>query len=677
MKPASRLISSSHHPRILSLLLSVCFTIGLGACGGGGNGTDRSAKNITENAGSNGPTDTQWCRALNQSATEITEAVLPEGILKTRRIAGNYGGYGYQDGLALDAQFQSIAEIAQDSCGNILIADRTAVRKLTPNGRVSTLAGSEISGYSDGIGTSARFQNLAGIAVDLQDNIYVTDSSSHTIRKITPQGLVSTFAGTPGESGFINGLRDVARFSSPSGIVVDPGGNLYVADKLNYVIRKITPQAQVSTYAGSGVKGLHDGDGNLLTAQLNEPTSVAIDVDGNLYVMETTYTEIPTTDPRLTEAQARNRASRSIRKISIDGAVTRLPGLNREYAVGPAVDAQGNVYTTSSGYLQKLNGESFTTQKIWDGVWYDRSSDVLVDQSGNILVSRSGGIIKLDPQGKVTALAGNASFNGSANGEGSDAEFYNPVGITKDAEGNLYVADRENGSLRKVTPDGVVSRVPGSNNGQSGVYRELWNVAVDIFGNIYTARWVDDQHRKVERISPDGQVSTYLTLRTTRIDGIATDLQGNVYVSAGLIYKVTPEGTVTQLAPANSQGKGVAIDRLGNIYVADFYSVYRVSQSGDVALLAGGEHSYEPVDGIGSEARFPGIKSITMDEAGNIYVISSSQSFLQKITPQGEVTTVGQLMIGITNTNEIGMTMTGPKTIAVAAPHGVIEVQLP
>jgi sugar lactone lactonase YvrE len=171
--------------------------------------------------------------------------------------------------------------IALDSGGNIFIGERYRVRKITPGGTVSVVAGSGSSGSADGIGTAANFNEIQGLAVDKSGNLYVADTGNHKIRKISPTGVVSTLAGAD-TSGSVDGAGATARFNSPQGIAVDSSGNVYVADTANNKIRKISTAGVVATLAGTGLPGATNGPTH--EAGFYQPTGVTIGKKGEIYI---------------------------------------------------------------------------------------------------------------------------------------------------------------------------------------------------------------------------------------------------------------------------------------------------------------------------------------------------------------------------------------------------------
>lgn len=207
--------------------------------------------------------------------------VTPSGIVTT--FAGS-GAYASTDGIGTSAAFYTPSAIAIDSAGNLYVADSgtSKIRKITPSGVVTTLAGTTSGAIVNGAGTTARFNNPTGLAVDASGNVYVADNGNHAIRKILPSGVVSTFAG--GTYGYLEGTATAAQFKFPSDVAVDASGTVYVSDTQNYRIRKITSNGVTSAYAGSGTAGLLNATGT--AARFNNPTTLALDATGNLYVID-------------------------------------------------------------------------------------------------------------------------------------------------------------------------------------------------------------------------------------------------------------------------------------------------------------------------------------------------------------------------------------------------------
>ena len=257
-------------------------------------------------------------------------------------VAGS--AWGFVDSQGTSASFKTLYGVAVDASGNIYVADygNHRIRKITPNG-VYTLAGSVVVGNTDGQGGSASFNCPIGVAVDATGNVFVADYGNHRIRKITPNGNVTTVAGS-GNAGYADGQGTSASFSSPTGVAVDGSGNVYVGDQGNHRIRKITPNENVTTVAGSGNAGYADGQGT--SASFSNPTGVAVDGSGNVYLADYNNSRI--------------------RKITPSGNVTTLAGSGTAgnadgqgtvasfYApAGVAVDGSGNVYVADA-YNHKI-----------------------------------------------------------------------------------------------------------------------------------------------------------------------------------------------------------------------------------------------------------------------------------------------------------------------------------
>jgi streptogramin lyase len=260
-------------------------TTGLVTTFAGMGGVKGSANGVDSLASFNKPfgvaTDPSGNVYVADAGNNLVRMIAPAGVVSTFAGTGAAGG-----GNGLDtATFNSPMSVAVDGSGNVYVADyqNDLIRKITSAGVVSTLAGSGATGATDGLDTAATFNLPEGVAVDAAGNVYVADNGNNLIRKVTPAGQVSTLAGS-GQSGSANGTGTAASFDSPFGLAVDAAGNIYVADSGNNLIRKITPSGVVSTIAGSGARGAKDATG--AAASFNTPSGVAIDASGNVYVAD-------------------------------------------------------------------------------------------------------------------------------------------------------------------------------------------------------------------------------------------------------------------------------------------------------------------------------------------------------------------------------------------------------
>ena len=293
--------------------------------------------------------------------------------------------------------------MAVDGSGIVYVADATdhSIRKITPDGTVTTFAGKPGTfGSSDGTGVSALFRTPQGIAADSAGNVYVADTGNATVRKITSAGVVTTLAGSAGSPGNVDAAGAAARFSSPYGIAVDGAGTVYVVDSNVNIVRKITAAGVVTTLAGSfGQIGLVDGTG--AAARFSVPFDIAADAAGNLYICD--------------------HGNHAIRKITPAGVVTTLAG---------------------SGLPGKVDGTGTAALfKFPAGISVDSTGYVYVADTDNQVLR------KISPAGVVTTIAG--SGIGSADGVGTLATFNNPKDVAVDSSGNVYVVDRGNHTIRK------------------------------------------------------------------------------------------------------------------------------------------------------------------------------------------------------------------------------------
>ena len=568
--------------------------------------------------------------------------------------------------------------IAVDSSGNVYATSQgNTIQKITAAGVITTFAGTTAgsSGSADGIGAAAEFNRPTGAAVDSSGNVYVADTGNHTIRKITAAGAVTTLAGTAGSSGSADGTGAAARFNVPSAVAVDSSGNVYVADSGNHTIRKITAAGAVTTLAGTaGSSGSADGTG--AAARFNVPIDVAVDSSGNLYVAERRNHTIR----KITAAGAvTTLAGTAGSPGSADGTGA---GARFFEPIGVAVDSVGNVYVadtenntirkiTSTGVVSTFAGTAGTSG-LADGTGaaarFNLPMSIAVDSGGNVYVAtarRSHTIRKINAAGVVTTIDWTAGLWGSTDGTGAAARFFVPAGAAADASGNLFVADLFNHTIRKITSAGVVSTFAGTagssgsadGTGAAARFFQPNGVAVDSVGNVYVA---DMENNTIRKITVAGVVTTFAT--SSWPTGIAVDSGGNVYVADGspnTIRKITAAGVVTLVAGSAGGGgstdgtgadarfatpRGMAVDSSGNLYVADSrnHTIRKITSAGVVSTFAGTAGSSGSADGTGAAARFWEPSAVAFDPSGNVYVADTYNDTIRKITAAGVVTTLAK-----------------------------------
>ncbi len=593
----------------------------------------------------------------------IRKVVASTGVVTT--FAGAAGQPGSANGVGTSARFSSPRGIVSDGLGNLLVADtgNHTIRKIVlADGAVSTLAGiAGTAGFLDGVSASARFSSPYGLAVDASKNVYVADSGNHRIRRIDVTGLVSVFAGS-GSRGLLNGASTNAQFNTPVAVGTDGASNFYVADSGNHMIRRIT-SGNVTTFAGSGILGGKDGTGS--AAAFSNPSGLAFDGAGNLLVGDT--------------------GNHAVRQIVLSSAVvTTLTGL---LGASGSADGMGNVARFSNPL----------------GLTSDGAGNLVVADSGNDAIR-----IVVQSSAAVTTLAGAASQRGSTDGSATTSRFHTPCGVTQDAAGNLYVADRGNHTVRQfvkssgsvITLAGAVGN-PGSADG-TGVlarFNEPCGIAYDGSGNLLIADSGNHTLRKL--VVGSGVVTTLAgaagmsgvadgasaAARFKSPYGLALDGQGNLYVADRDNHTIRQlnlaTGMVTTLAgmagtPGSADGNGttasfntpygVVSDNQGRLFVADTgnHTVRQVVMaSRAVSTPAGLAGNPGSTNGIAGMARFNRPMGIAWDGAGSLWICDSANGTLRRLLPgSGTVSTV----VGVAG--QLGIRL-GPLPASLNQPVGV------
>ncbi len=657
------------------------------------------------------------------------------------RVAGTGSpGFSGDSGQALAAQLNGPQAVAVDALGNLYIADayNNRIRMVSVNGVISTIAGTGTQGSSgDGAAaTSAQLNQPYGIAVSAGGSVFIADSNNQKIRKVSG-GVISTVAGT-GTSGYSGdgATATAANLSNPHGVAVDSSGNLYIADTSNARIRKVDGSGNITTVAGNGSCCFYSGDnGPATSAQLNNPNGVAADSAGNIYIADTN-------NNRLRMVTAGGTISTIAGTGAYGFAGYAGPAVSAQLAnpIGVAVDPAGNVYISdsSSQRIRKVMMASGMIISLVGGATGDGSAAILggldmpagaaMDASGNIYFADSSNnrIRKIDTTGNITTVAGTgiAGFSGDS-GPAVGATLSNPQGVAVDSAGNLYIADTNNGRIRKVDTSGNITTVAGngvccgsSGDGGAPTSAQLngpQGIAIDASGNLYISETNGSRVRKISGgtiatyagtgapgYSGDGSAAASAQLNSPM--GLAFDSSGNLYIADSnnsRVRKVSAGGTTIATVAGNgvccgSSGdggaatsaqlngpQGVAVDSIGNLYIADTNNnrVRKVDGSGNITTIAGSNGSgYSGDGGTATSGTFRSPKSVAVSPGGVVYVTDFSNDAVRAVTPAATqaVLTAQAAQGGTFTQGQTGAitTVTVTNALAAGSTSGTVSVTI-
>lgn len=593
------------------------------------------------------------------------------------------GGFVGDGGSASKAALQEPGFAVQDTAGNIYVSDFSAhrVRKISTTSKISTFAGTGISGFSgdSGPAASAMLSYPTGLAIDASGNIYIADGGNNRIRKVDTSGTITTIAGT-GTAGYSgdDGPALQATFNQPFGLALDSTGNLFISDIGNSVVRKIDTSQIITTFAGNGIAGYGGDNGPATQAMLDLPRGLATDSVGRVYIADAGNHRVRKVDsfgiiitfagngnsgfsgdggsptsaaignPRAVAVSAgggilyiSNAGSSRVRTVS-GGAINTLAGstygydgdskpvlssqfatpggvlLNRGGNVVVADTYNGRLRTMSSGVMKTTAGGFLGDGAAATGASLVLPENIAFDKAGNYYIADAGGnrIRKVDTTNKITTVAGTgiSGYSGDG-GAATSATLWYPDGIAVDSTGNIFIADNLNAVIRKVTSTGAISTYatdPG--------FLDLASLTVDTAGNLYS---VDQAGCAVRKITTTGSISVVagipsmcgyngdnISATSAELNlpyGVALDSRGNLLIAdAGnnRIRKVSPTGFISTVAGNGTCGfagdngsatsaelcspHGVALDSLGNLYIADLanYRIRKVAH-GIITTFAG------------------------------------------------------------------------------------------
>lgn len=574
---------------------------------------------------------------ISDAANARIFRVTPDGILSV--IAGNGFTTRGPDG-APAVRFAMVPDamaVAADGTVFFFDAAQTRIRRLSPDGRVTSIAGTGVSGYSgdNGPALNATIRSVVNVAADAAGNVYFSQNSDHVIRKITPEGVITTIAGTgtagPAQDG---GPANQARLNLPDGLAVDAQGAVYVVDRGNLRIRKIATDGTISTVTGNGRSAFVADGQPAATSPFIDSFAVAVDPAGSVHYFD--------------------NGAALVRKI----------------------DANGNLVTVAGNRTLGYSGDGGPATRAS----IDLTTGLAFDAAGTLYMAdrASQRIRRVTPDGTISLFAGNGGFQAWADGSPAlDAFFNRPGRAAFDARGNFYFCDTQNHRVVRLTLAGTVERVAGSGTvgtGLDGVrasqtrMRFPDGVAVAPDGTIYVS---DSGAHRIRRIGADGIIQPFAgtgvrgfsgdggPARTAQLDGpsdLSFDTAGNLYFVDGVnrrIRRIGADGNINTIAgPATLGGMnpvGVHAAADGSVYIADFpRRILRVSSAGTPSLFAG-QATFRPGLGDGGPATnawLNGPVAITTDRDGNLLIADQGTFRIRQVNRAGVISTIAGTIEG-------------------------------
>jgi len=623
-------------------------------------------------------------------------------------------------GQAIDASLERPNGVAVDEQGNVFIADAddSCVRMVDGNGIISTVFGTSVQMASadGGRATEAGLSQPQAVVVDRWANLFIADSLNHRIYKVDKKGVTSPVAGR-GRYGFEGDGKPAtrAKLHKPRSVAVDGEGNIFIADTYNNRVRKIDRDGNINTVAGSGVAGFGGDGGPATEASLYWPSGLAVDNEGNLYISD--------------------RGNNRIRKVDRNGIIATSVGTGQfelrgdggpateaalRWPLGIAVDPQGNLFFADSFNrrvrMVDTKGVISTVAGAKGGVMGDGGPavatslvmpwDVATNAQGELFIAdaRDYRIRKVDGRGIICTIAGTGRPRyGGDQGPALQATLCCPHDVAVDRQGNLFIADSWNESIRKVDRDGIITTlirgkrrsnliIGGAalpEKGKLEVKGETKNdvdlfpmsLAVDPIGNVLLA---DKRNNRICRIDNNGVIGTIVGKEVPGFEGdggpaidallwwphaVAIDDIGNIFIADSAnnrVRKVEPSGIIDTVAGNGLAGFigdrgpaleaslnnpcGLAIDSKGNVLIADSWNnrIRRVDPMGIITTVAGtGQPGSSGDGGQAKKARLYHPYGIAVAEDGSIWIAERGAHRLRKVRPDGIIVSIaGQAIPG-------------------------------
>lgn len=558
--------------------------------------------------------------------------------------------------VATETEISLVDGIALDKKGNIFISMRehNVINRIDTKGMMTRFAGSGESGFSgDGkSATSAKFRTPANLTFDSKGNLYIADRENHRVRKVDSSGMISTFAGT-GKAGFSGdgGPADNADLNLPSGLAADRKGNIYISDRSNDRIRIVDKKGVIHTYAGSGVAGFLGDAGPALEAQLDKPFGIALDEKGNLFIADRN-------NNRVRKVSAEGIITTVAGDGGFFFMGDNGPAYRASVAAptGVATDKKGNLYIAdrNNNRIRVVDKLGMIRTVVGTGQQgYNGDSELAretnlylpfgltIDQEDNLLViDRSHYRIRhINPKnGAVKTVAGNGLklFAGDG-GPATGATLSFPHGMVVDKEDNLIFSDKGHYRIRKITPEGIISTIGG--NGSRG---NVGNNIPALEANFYNVTsLIQNPRNEILMLSPSGFVSLIRRLDLNGFIHDYIDTANQKYLNA--ISKSKYKGLVQTGAVATiTQFSDIVYDPKGDLFISDRlnHQIRKIDTNKNIVTIAGtGDSDHDGDGGPALEATFRDPNALASDKEGNIYIADAANNLIRKIDTKGVVTT--------------------------------------
>ncbi len=612
----------------------------------------------------------------------------PDGpaVYRIETVAGS-GGLG-DGGPATMAQIGAIQGIAVDRAGNLYLSDTDhhRVRKVSVSGVIATIAGTGAAGFAGDGGPAAAAQlNLPyGVAVDFTGAVYIADLGNNCVRRVDPTGTITTVAGTgsQGSSGD-GGPAASAQLSTPRNVVLDSAGNLYISEFGGHRIRRVSPDGKISTFAGTGVAGFQ-GDGAPATgAQLSSPAGMAMDASGSLFVADSENNRVRKILPGgvISTAVGASGGLNTPHAVAVNAAGT-IYVADCTSTVIYAYTAANNGVLFAGGPYAGFQGDGGPAA----GAELTDVLDLALDPSGNLFLADDVRVRQVNLQGTIQTVAGDGYYHAVGDGGlATAAVLRQPSAVALDRAGNLFIADTGTQRVRQVSPAGTIATLAGVGMPVWGLAPEQvpaataglnfpTGVAVDPQGNVFIA---DTDNHNVREVGTNGLISTAVgtsqggigpaSLPPTQTQlrgpqGVCLDHSGTLYVvdsSNHRVLRVTSPTLTEIIAGTGSPGSAgdggpartaqlnlptaCALDSFGNLFLADSlnHRIRKITPAGVITTAAGtGSSGFSGDEGPAASAQLAAPRGVAVDDSGNLYVGDTGNHRIRQVTPDGVIHTI-------------------------------------